>query len=116
MKKALYLLALAALPVFAHAQDASKNKEADKQKITAKCMEDAKDQLAGASEAQQATFKEFCSCMGENLSKEYTYEQYEALEKDMDGADDAKKQEVSQKLLPLIMPCMEEMQKKMGGE
>jgi len=118
MKKVLYLLALAAIPAISQAQDAKTVKEEDKQRLIAKCVEDAKD--IATTDELKAAFKDYCTCQTENLLKELSVDEVEHLNENMEKADEATQQAMAQKMMPLIMPCMEELQSKMaasqGGE
>lgn len=111
MKKALYLLAFAAIPVFAHAQEKAKVDDATKQKLINNCIDQAK--AAATTDEAKAAIKDFCTCSTENMLKELTPEEIENMDKQ--GGDQAKQQELLQKVMPLIQPCLEEFQKKMGA-
>jgi len=112
MKKAFYLLALIAIPALASAQDTDKEKEAAKPKLVTECMDGFKDQAT--TEELKAAFKDFCTCQVDGLLKEFSLKEVEEL-KNMETADQAKQQEIAAKVMPIIMPCMEELQKKMGA-
>lgn len=111
MKKALYLLAFAALPVFAHAQTSDASKEADKQKLIQHFNDQAKAELQGQElpEDQKAAFKELSNCMAESIVQKYTYDEYIKLEDQLKTADPDKQKELAEKLQPLIMPCYQAM-------
>jgi len=113
MKKVLYLLALVAIPAFSQAQDTKTVNEEDKQRIIAKCMEEAKE--IATTDALKSAFKDFCTCQTESLLKELSVDELEHLNENMEKADEATQQAMAQKVMPLIMPCMEELQSKMAA-
>ena len=112
MKKVIYLLALIAAPVLASAQDTDKDKEAAKTKMVTECMDNFKEQAT--TDEAKAVFQDFCSCQAEGLIKQFSLKEIEEFE-NSENADQAKQQEIQAKVMPVIMPCMEELQKKMGA-
>lgn len=112
MKKVIYLLALIAAPVLASAQDTDKDKEAAKTKMIAECMNDLKEQTT--TDELKVVFQDFCTCQTENMLKQFSLKEIDEISNAKD-AEPAKQQEIQAKVMPVIMPCVEELQKKMGA-
>lgn len=105
-------MALLAVPAFAIAQSDDKAKEAKRAEMLAECQAMVKEQAT--SEAAAAAFTDFCTCQTDNILKNLTMDEIAQLEK-LESADEATKQKMTAKVQPLLMPCFEELQKKMGG-
>ncbi len=114
MKKAFYLLALLAIPAIAQAQNNNTVKEEDKQRIIAKCVEDGKEMAT--TDDMKTALKNYCTCQTENLLKVMSVEEVEHWGENMEKADEATQQAMAEKAMPLIMPCLEELQSKMSGQ
>lgn len=112
MKKAIYVMALLAIPAFANAQGDDKAKSAKQAQIIAECIENTKEEAT--TDAAKAAFKDYCSCQAEAMVNNMTMAEIDEAD-NIESADEATKQKISAKVLPLLMPCMEELQKKMGG-
>ena len=112
MKKAIYVMALLAIPAFANAQSDDKAKSAKQADMVAQCLEMTKEQAT--TDAAKAAFKDFCSCQAEAMVKNLTLAEIDEIEK-IESADQATQQKLAAKVQPLMMPCMEELQKKMGA-
>lgn len=112
MKKVIYLLALIAIPAFANAQDTDKDKAAARTRMITECMNDVKDQTT--TDELKAAFQDYCTCQTEGMLKQFSLKEIAEFE-NLENADAAKQQEASAKIMPVLMPCMEELQKKLGA-
>ncbi len=109
MKKILLALAVVGFSAsFANAQEVKENPKLKAD--IAKCIDKVKEQMGDLGDKEDAV-KNYCTCQTEGLMKALTEDEYNNLEKYMQ--DPEKQSALQEKLMPVIMPCLEELQKVM---
>lgn len=105
MKKILFPMAFAAA-LFSLAS-CNGNREKEKAKFVTTCMEQGGNQMTGA---MKGYFQEYCECSAEKVLDKYSQKEIDEMEADAKktGSQDA----MMAKLMPIVQPCLDDLQKK----
>lgn len=75
--------------------------------LTRECIESGAKQFS--NQVVQARFRDYCKCSGEKIAEQFTKDEFMKMKERQDEA------EMRAKLLPIIQPCIVEMEEKIGS-
>jgi hypothetical protein len=78
-----------------------------KAKVTKECIEGGDKQFTDST--MRKYFHEYCECSGEKTSEKLSAEEWKEFEK---MKKDGREGEIQAKLMPVIQPCLDELQKR----
>lgn len=110
MKKIIYALAILTIPTIVVAQATSK--DILRKSHVDKCKLEIKQKMGNANLSNE-DIQTFCECNSDKLFSKFTVEEIQKMDQIMSKGTPQQKQEVNEKIMPIVMPCFADLQMKM---
>lgn len=107
--KNIFLVAAIAAAGLSLASCKGGNREKDKADFVKTCMDQGGNQMAGV---MKDYFEDYCECSADKVLDKYSAKEIKDMEADARTQGQAGQEAMMAKLMPVVKPCLDELQKK----